>query len=224
MPQDTLKVSPTDLTPSLEKRLGAYALTAVTALLSSAVPSQAEIIYTKANKSIAPNSHFNLDLNHDKITDFTLSNRFFASSQFQSGTLLLIDGAKPNGGIYHYSFAIPLKTKGVIGPNQKFLSGKSLRMARTSKSSEFTYSGGPFFNANRKFLGLRFTIKGKVHYGWARLSVTSSGHGMTIKLLDYAYNSVPNQRILAGEGRPPSEQMEAPTQTLGSLARGAAHR
>ena len=66
MPQDTLKVSPTDLTPSLEKRLGAYALTAVTALLSSAVPSQAEIIYTKANKSIAPNSHFNLDLNHDK--------------------------------------------------------------------------------------------------------------------------------------------------------------
>jgi hypothetical protein len=223
MPQLTSK-SPANLAPVLEKHLSAYALVAVTALLGSAAPAQGKIVYTRADKTIKPNGHFNLDLNHDKLTDFTLLNHFIASSQFQSGTLLLQDGAKPNGGIYHYSFAIPLNQGSAIGSKQKFLSGQNLRMARTSKSSEFTYNGGPFFDVQRKFLGLRFAIDGKVHYGWARVTVTSSGHGMTIKLIDYAYSTVPKQHIHAGQGIPHSEQTETPLQTLGGLARGVATR
>jgi hypothetical protein len=224
MPKHTSNDSSIDLNPALEKHLGAYALVATTALLSTAVPAQGKIVYTHANKIIRPNGHFNLDLNHDRVTDFTLSNQFQHSSQFQSGTLLLNDGAGPNGGIYHYSFAIPLSRGNPIGSQQKFLSGKNLRMARTSKSSEFTYSGGPFFDVKRKFLGLRFAIKGKVHYGWARVTVTSSGSGMTIKLLDYAYSTIPGQTIRAGQGIPHPEQKEMQSQTLGTLARGAANR
>ena len=46
------------------------------------------------------------------------------------------------------------------------------------------------------YLGLRFTIAGETHYGWARLSIPSA-EGFTLK--DYAYNSVPDEAIIAGD-------------------------
>jgi len=52
-----------------------------------------------------------------------------------------------------------------------------------------------------RFLGLRFDIAGAIHYGWARLSIPNAGE-FTLK--DYAYNSVPGEPILAGEGSPTS--------------------
>ena len=45
-------------------------------------------------------------------------------------------------------------------------------------------------------LGLRFDIAGATHYGWARLRVPSP---TSFTLLDYAYNSVPDEAILAGQ-------------------------
>ncbi|MBP7451020.1 MAG: T9SS type A sorting domain-containing protein, partial [Flavobacteriales bacterium] len=55
----------------------------------------------------------------------------------------------------------------------------------------FTWSNFP-----EGYLGLRFTIAGETHYGWARLSIPSAA-GFTLK--DYAYNSVPGEGILAGQ-------------------------
>ena len=46
------------------------------------------------------------------------------------------------------------------------------------------------------YLGLRFMIAGEIHYGWARLSIPSAT-GFTLK--DYAYNSVPDEAIVAGD-------------------------
>ena len=56
----------------------------------------------------------------------------------------------------------------------------------------------PFSWANypEGYLGLRFTIAGEIHYGWARLSIPSAA-GFTLK--DYAYNSLPGEGILAGD-------------------------
>ncbi len=51
-------------------------------------------------------------------------------------------------------------------------------------------------NPGPRYLGLRFDIAGATHYGWARLT-TSSATSFT--LMDYAYNSIPNQPILAGQ-------------------------
>ncbi|MBK9525676.1 MAG: T9SS type A sorting domain-containing protein [Bacteroidetes bacterium] len=47
-----------------------------------------------------------------------------------------------------------------------------------------------------RYLGLRFDIAGATHYGWARLRVPNAGE---FTLMDYAYNSIPNQPILAGQ-------------------------
>ncbi|MBP7450203.1 MAG: T9SS type A sorting domain-containing protein, partial [Flavobacteriales bacterium] len=47
------------------------------------------------------------------------------------------------------------------------------------------------------FLGLQFDIAGSTFYGWARLSIPTTGTSFTLK--DYAYNSVPGAGILAGD-------------------------
>ncbi len=50
------------------------------------------------------------------------------------------------------------------------------------------------------FLGLRFFIGANRHYGWARFSIHRNGTGITkYTLHDYAYNSVPDEFILAGD-------------------------
>jgi hypothetical protein len=50
--------------------------------------------------------------------------------------------------------------------------------------------------SHQAYLGLRFDIAGATHYGWARLNVSSA---TSFTLMDYAYNSIPNQPILAGQ-------------------------
>ena len=47
------------------------------------------------------------------------------------------------------------------------------------------------------FLGLQFDIAGTTFYGWARLSIPANGTSFI--LMDYAYNSVPGEAILAGD-------------------------
>ncbi|HRH70816.1 MAG TPA: GEVED domain-containing protein [Flavobacteriales bacterium] len=53
-----------------------------------------------------------------------------------------------------------------------------------------------------KFLGLRFESAGTTYYGWARLSIpwgNPATYGESFTLKDYAYNSVPDEAIFAGE-------------------------
>ena len=47
------------------------------------------------------------------------------------------------------------------------------------------------------FLGLRFDSAGSTYYGWARVGVSSMANSFT--LMSYAYNSVPDEPILAGD-------------------------
>ena len=53
---------------------------------------------------------------------------------------------------------------------------------------------------------MQFLIGGQIHYGWVRLRVLTGAPGpnMSITLMDYAYNSVPGEPILAGESLPTS--------------------
>jgi hypothetical protein len=49
------------------------------------------------------------------------------------------------------------------------------------------------------YLGLKFKIKGKFHFGWARLSVTTRQNSLTATLTGYAYETIPGQGIIAGQ-------------------------
>ena len=59
------------------------------------------------------------------------------------------------------------------------------------------YSPGLWHYVVDKYLAQKIQVAGNIYYGWARLDAGGDGLDLTIK--DYAYNSIPNQAILAGQ-------------------------
>jgi hypothetical protein len=77
---------------------------------------------------------------------------------------------------------------------------------------------GLWDNVSDRYLGVRFNIQGKTHFGWARLTVHDKGHNITAVLTGYAYETVPNKAIIAGRTKGPDVVIEPAT--LGKLALG----
>jgi len=95
---------------------------------------------------------------------------------------------------------------------------------------------GPWANngagVKRNYVGLKFIINSEVHFGWARISFVVDGKGKFHGLLTgYAYETVPNQGLKAGQTKGAGENIKFmppatihPTikaPTLGHLAAGA---
>lgn len=221
---------------ALDKRLFAYAAAASAAgvsLLALAQPAEGKIVYTKANHEIAPNKILNLDLNHDGITDFSFSNHSTEGSSYRHVELKIAPQGR-NGVLDH---AAVLDSGVQIGPKGRFQTSTQ-RMLQFSISCSRTTQGGAscrtqvlggWKNITNGYLGLKFYVKGKAHYGWARLNVTVTDYGPYGLLTGYAYETIANKPIVTGKtkganaGVPanPSENDPEPA-TLGALARGAA--
>jgi hypothetical protein len=90
----------------------------------------------------------------------------------------------------------------VVGPKGKFQQGAKL-MATAGygfgTGGPFYTSYGPWREVSRNYLGLRFTIQGQTHFGWARLNVASTANGVYAAVTGYAYETVPNKPIVTGK-------------------------
>jgi PEP-CTERM motif len=189
----------TELSESLSKRLAGYALAAGAAgvgLLGTAALGKADIVYTSANVGFSNNSMTPIDLNHDGIADFTISDRGLLSTLPPQG-----NGA---GNNYfwtgHLSLGLNDHNSAVDGPASSFRgvgvarlqagaqippTGKSFSFGKVglmaSGTAENTSTGGsasryrgPWGRSVRNFaasgfIGLKFFINGQAHYGWAYL-------------------------------------------------------
>jgi hypothetical protein len=70
-----------------------------------------------------------------------------------------------------------------------------------------------------RHLGLKFYVKGKAHFGWARLTTArEKGHWLRTILTGYAYETIPNKPIVTGQEHGADDSLES--STLGSLALG----
>jgi hypothetical protein len=137
-----------------------------------------------------------------------------------------IDQKATANGILGHGDPLPAGVR--IGPKGAFV-GYASMAANVTVSGE-SFSNGAWKQATNRYLGLKFSVNGETHYGWARLTVTAK-HGIIATLTGYAYETIPNKAIMAGEtsgaadasaGGP--EQMSAPSTppvTLGMIARGA---
>jgi hypothetical protein len=162
---------PANLSESIQQHLSVYAIAAGAAgvgVLALAVPAEGRIIYTPTHRTIKTHDILHLDLNHDQIGDFLISNYSFCTDICGRTLRVLpvasknrVVGAKAIGGAF---YAHALKRGVKIGPRQPF-SGKLMAASGT----EYGYAGD-WFNVSDRYLGLKFAIKGKIHYGWARLS------------------------------------------------------
>lgn len=208
-------------------------------MLALASPSEAKIVYTPANVRIVGNvQKLNLDLNNDGSTDFEFcvvnnSNTGYCPAQpgrktsawknspspFSSDLWIFpakAINAKANNQIWgHLTFngdptasALPAGVR--VGPKGaiEFSPGQRL-MATWGYAGFSTNYGGPWANAVDRYVGLKFIIKGKIHYGWARLTVHWHELRLSATLTGYAYETVPGKSIITGKRKGPDDQSKA---------------
>jgi hypothetical protein len=207
--------STSNLSEPLRQRLNAYALAAGAtgaSMLALSPPVDAKIVYTPAHVKITPNQQVPLDLNHDGITDFTFSDTFSTTSAgfYREGVLSILPSqtneiwGHVNGIGGHYASAL---VAGVhVGPKGKFSAG-SRSLAYGGQEGTSVFCEGKWSDVKNRYLGLKFMIHGKAHFGWARLNVTCNvaDQGRTDAFLTgYAYETVPSKPIVTGKTRGPS--------------------
>jgi hypothetical protein len=222
---------------ALEKKLVSYVTAASAAGLAlAAVPgANARVVYTPANISVIGGTE--LDLNNDGTPDFK-----FVFEPGNHSSALAIDRVS-NGNSVLCGATLPCFEAMVgnygqaAGPLKEFVgtsytnafSGRGVIMAVAAAYGSKTYFFGAWANQKNKYVGFKFLVDGKVHYGWARMSVANFGQGGAVTISGYAYETIPNVRIIEGhETGLATEQpdaAEAPSQThatLGMLAGGTA--
>jgi len=232
------------LSYSIHQQLNGYGLAAGAAgvaLLALAQPSEAKIVYTPAHEKLPLNKDFFLDLNHDRTTDFRLhiltsdadcAARRATCSSGDAAFFFEYPQVKGNAVVGRPAYASALRAGAAIGPKAAFNSSRGIMGGveflnqRLSYDGAWADSGKP---VNDRYLGLKFLINGKIHYGWARFNVKiyrNPESTVRAVLTGYAYETVPNKPIIAGQTKATGkvskvEQSTAQNATLGLLARGA---
>jgi hypothetical protein len=231
------------LAKSLHQQLDAYALAAGAAgvgLLALSQPAEAKIVFTPAHVRIAPhNAPFPLDLNHDGIVDFYLLHVYSEQGnghhldvcQFivnTSGPFCNTTNTNAIRAIASMGrdFGAMLRSGARIRRADRFISSRVPMGGLAGFINTFTRWYGPWMNGGEgvknRYLGLKFKINGRFHYGWARLTIKTTQNNFTAILTGYAYETVPGKSIIAGKTKGP-DVITLPattTDTLGHLALG----
>lgn len=241
-------MKPAGLRDSLHQHLHMYALAASAAgvsVLAMAEPAEAEIIYTPANVTIGTNQEYGLDLNNDGIVDFTIKafGKYFPPVTYINSLFVKHPPAGNEvaahlafglywGGVHKFAYAL---SSGIPISQQ----ARHFSAGRVSMAWDCACDAGSFFRGSwlshrwgsglsNRYLGLKFKINGEVHYGWARLDAWAGGALLT----GYAYETIPNQGLNAGQEQETEKSVEQPDPaalthpaqkpaTLGALAGGS---
>jgi hypothetical protein len=235
-----------NLSQSVQQQLNKYVLAAGAAgvgVLTLAHPAEAKIVYTPADTKITPDHIIPLDLNHDGTVDFRFKDIYQRSRTYgfdHTGVFSVLPASQVNkieGHTRvneHYASALPAGAS--IGPNARFTAAPNrIEEAFIDTGRDPTTNGtcfGTWPSGASRYLGLQFSVNGEVHFGWARLTVACENLHVIATLTGYAYETVANKAIVAGEtegadeevSAVPEESVSEPTRkaaTLGLLALGS---
>jgi hypothetical protein len=176
-------------------------------------PADAKSVYTRSHHVIGHLGSYNLDLNNDGKTDATIFETNHSTTEAGQLTRLIVAPGASNvvkGYPLWGSYGTRLPFASAVRPGQK-IGGSQTRfgyVAPAPMAAAATVAGGPAYSYAAwgnlplipyRYLGVKFQIHGKTHYGWARMIVKVSGVDITATLTGYAYETVPNKTIVAGK-------------------------
>jgi hypothetical protein len=219
-----MKRQTSHLSDSLQRKLNAYALAASAAgvgVLALPQTTEAKIVYTKTDVNVF-HLGLPLDLTNDGTADFVFFPSEFQDSCLWSTYLRIFGSAYQSNAVWwEVGGAAALRAGVLVGPKGHFLEHRDFLMGRVVLNTCGTgrnYYAGHWENGGKgvtnRYLGLRFKIKGKEHYGWARLNFPRP-RGAT--LTGYAYETISGKPIITGKTHGKDEA------TLGRLAQGASN-
>jgi hypothetical protein len=217
---------------NLNRQAGLYSLAAAVAgvsMLALAQPAQSEVVITK--RTLPLPGLLYLDINNDGINDFAFNNYFsFGSAD------LAVRGAVPGRGgalvLGPSGYASPLMRGANIGPSARFSPYSSYALVEKGVHVGYSHEKlyGPWGgNPKNRYLGVRFRIDGKIHYGWVRLTMLTQPAGTwSAAITAYAYETIPNKKIVAGSAKSSASDAKGQSASerpsgasLGMLALGA---
>jgi hypothetical protein len=215
-----------NLSQPLEHQLKTYALAASAAgvgLMALAKPAAAKIVYTPTHRVIPPNTNYYLGFTHEGgdvllsnvLKSSMISNILIVHASVVARGLGTYGGAAGNSA--GFAFALPAGHK--VGTSGQFFESFPGLVASTCEAGNVKHQG-PWQNVERRYLGVRFSIDGKIHYGWARFNVSDSACNITATLTGYAYETIVNKPIITGKTKGP-DLTSLTTGSLGQLAQGA---
>lgn len=180
-------------TKNFSKRIAQYS--ALVVAIAGVSDMNGQIVYTDIDPDEGgAGVDYQLDLDGDFFADFVIDD--FANS----ANALRVNNDDGNsilgmnfGGSYNYPFTLDLGAPISSGAAEWLTHS----VYQTLNWNSCSYTNSQWCGVTDKYLGLRFNIGGNTHYGWARLDVGTDPSNWLIK--DYAYNSVPDEGILAGD-------------------------
>jgi hypothetical protein len=183
---------PATLRYTTEARVAGYCLAAGAAMVA-AHPAQAEIVFTPNHTSMAQGTFF-VDLNHDGLIDIAIKDGFFYSSRFPYAYLSAYGRQASNGvAVIVGDSAAALTDNDLVGSDHIFQ--KKAQMTR-----DLGIDSGPWKYGFNRCLGVKFLIRGEVHYGWIGFRKANGLHGIiTAQFYGWAYETEPNKPIRAGD-------------------------
>lgn len=237
------------LASTLEKNLWAYAAVAGAAgvgLLAMAPSAEGKVVYTATDQKIAPS--IAIDLNGDGVIDFNLT-KFGSASVGGSlrvswlavchdkyiGFSHQCNSSTNDPNAANLVRVVPtgpadLAAGANIGPGPQWGGqGVAEFMAVRVWYSQYWNTkqkwNGPWANEGKgvtnRYLGLKFKIGNDYHYGWARVTLTTTADsGFSAALTGYAYETVPGKAIVAG-ATSAAEEVGAIEPQLGPMVKQA---
>ena len=215
-----------DLSHLLLNKLNAYALAASAAgvgAIAMAQSAEAKIVYTPAHIKLVPHHVAKIDLDGDGSADVVFTNTVSNTSSFLSAKARGRGVVVKNSPQYGFG-VLDMISGGMINAGREFSQqGKLAYLCLRSNCPPFLWGlwGRGGYGAKDHYVGLRFKIEGKVHYGWVRGTVDPFRDvgEIVLHITGYAYESVPNKPIIAGKTTGPDVTTLEPG-TLGRLALG----
>ncbi len=234
---------PAALRDSFHQHLHMYALAASAAgvsVLALVQPGEAEIVYTPVQVTIGPGQTYSLDVNQDGIVDFTIRNHAHATTSGFDASVFVrpapgnaVAGHIVRYGRFNWAYALTSGMR-IDKADRHFAPGRATMAFSNYFVGSYSRGGSwlSYLGTATRFLGLKFKIDGQVHYGWARLNVQTRSTTITATLTGYAYETIPNKAIKAGDEqgkddvsvKQPDPALTKPAQqpaTLGMLALGS---
>ena len=185
-----------------------YAIIIASAL--SAIVAHAQVIYTDVKpdekfscSKVGCSHQYNLDLDNDGSNDFTIG--VYKSSDFSLCGKSFSSGVSVSGVDFNQTSGYPLLSLNTIINDPGIYSASAnlgwankgwIRSCFKGCSCSEINSSSP---SSDGYLGLGLVKGAHTYYGWVRLSVSVSYNSVGFTIKDYAYNSIPNQPILAGQ-------------------------
>ncbi|MFI5219413.1 MAG: T9SS type A sorting domain-containing protein [Bacteroidia bacterium] len=185
--------------------------------LSFSISSNAQIVYTNIPDvtitSINPSQtqSYNVDINNDSIMDFWFQTQKAVNlpcSNFPTGPARYNLYAKMNSldstAISTINSSVQKLSLNVTIDSSNVWNSAGILILRSRTFSSppcSTIFTGNWATSTDGYAGVRLQVNNLTYYGWVRLNVyiNTQNNSSSITIRDYAYNSVPDQPILAGD-------------------------